>query len=173
MPNRKPAASETTRPLTEPCRAAPTFRLPDQHGSVHALKDYRGRWIVLYFYPRDATPGCTTEACAFRDVHGELERHGAVVLGISPDDSASHARFARDHNLPFALLADTDQRVCRAYGVWQARTLYGRSFMGVVRTTYLIDPRGRVARRWDKVRVAGHEGQVLAALAELVAENHL
>jgi thioredoxin-dependent peroxiredoxin len=169
MPTRKPTPMPSTaaRPLIETGQAAPPWRLRDQHGREHALKDYRGRWVVLYFYPRDATPGCTTEACGFRDAHVDFESRGAAVLGVSPDDEASHDRFARKHDLPFALLADIDKQVCQSYGVWQAKMLYGRSFMGVMRTTYLIDPKGRVAQRWDKVRVANHEQEVLEALSAL------
>lgn len=146
--------------------AAPDFSLPDAAGTVHALRDYRGRWVVLYFYPADDTPGCTTEACQFRDVHAEIEAAGAVVLGVSPDDPASHARFRDKYGLPFTLLADVDHRVAEAYGVWQLKTSYGRSQMGVVRSTFLIDPEGRIARVWPKVKADGHAAEVLAALGE-------
>lgn len=146
--------------------AAPDFSLPDAAGTVHALRDYRGRWVVLYFYPADDSPGCTTEACQFRDVHAELEAAGAVVLGVSPDDPASHARFRDKYGLPFILLADVDHRVAESYGVWQLKTSYGRSQMGVVRSTFLIDPDGRIARVWPKVKADGHAAEVLAALGE-------
>lgn len=146
-------------------KAAPAFTLSDQAGQTHRLADYRGRWVVLYFYPKDDTPGCTTEACQFRDQHGDVEAHGAAVLGVSPDDEASHGKFAAKFDLPFALLADADAAVCRQYGVWQEKNLYGKKRMGVVRTTYLIDPRGKVAHRWDKVKADGHAAEVLAKLA--------
>jgi peroxiredoxin Q/BCP len=123
---------------------------------------------VLYFYPKDNTPGCTTEACSFRDANADFAKRSAAVLGVSPDDEASHANFAGKFDLPFPLLADTDTAVCRKYGVWGEKNMYGRKFMGVVRTTYLIDPAGKVARRWDKVKVANHEADVLAALDECI-----
>ncbi|HWP63844.1 MAG TPA: thioredoxin-dependent thiol peroxidase [Candidatus Binatia bacterium] len=143
---------------------APDFNLPDATGTEHRLSDLRGRWVVLYFYPADDTPGCTTEACQFRDLHAEIEATGAVVLGVSPDDRASHARFRDKYGLPFALLADVDHRVAEAYGVWQLKTSYGRSQMGIVRSTFLIDPEGRIARVWPKVKADGHAAEVLAAL---------
>jgi peroxiredoxin Q/BCP len=147
--------------LIEAGKAAPDFTLQDQHGREHRLKDYRGRWVVLYFYPKDATSGCTTQACQFRDAAAQYAKIGAVVLGVSPDDVKSHERFARKHALPFSLLADPDRKVCTRYGVWQEKSMYGRKYMGVVRTTYLIDPEGKVAHRWDKVKVAGHDQEVL------------
>jgi len=148
--------------------SAPAFTLPDQHGEKHRLSDYRGRWVVLYFYPRDATPGCTTEACDFRDLHGGLDQLGVTVLGVSPDDVGSHAAFAADQSLPFPLLADEHKRVMAKYGVWREKTLYGRKSVGVVRTTYLIDPKGKVARRWDNVRAKGHAGRVAEHLKSLI-----
>ena len=146
--------------LVEPGQPAPAFTLTDQHGRTHRLADYAGRWVALYFYPRDDTPGCTKQACSLRDGHAGLARRGVVVLGVSPDDEASHARFADKFSLPFPLLADTSVGVCQRYGVWQRRSLYGRSFMGVARTTYLIDPQGRVAHRWDKVKVDEHADEI-------------
>ena len=151
-------------PPTDPGQPAPPFTLTDQAGTTHDLADYRGRWVVLYFYPKDNTPGCTKEACQFRDASEQLQRRGAVVLGVSPDDETSHAKFADKYELPFPLLADTGAEVCGKYGVWQQRNLYGRKFMGVMRMTYLIDPRGNVAHRWDKVKVATHADDVLAQL---------
>jgi peroxiredoxin Q/BCP len=152
--------------LIDPGSPAPDFHLPDQSGKVHALPDYRGKWIVLYFYPRDNTPGCTREACQFRDSAARFPPHGAVVLGVSPDSEASHQKFAAKYDLPFPLLVDHDAKLCQAYGVWQQKSMYGRLFPGVVRTTYLIDPQGRVAHRWDKVSVTGHDEAVLEKLAE-------
>ncbi|MEM9883415.1 MAG: thioredoxin-dependent thiol peroxidase [Planctomycetota bacterium] len=150
-------------------RAAPAFTLPDQAGKKHKLADYKGQWVVLYFYPKDSTPGCTKEACGFRDAANELDDADAVVLGVSPDDTASHAKFAEKQALNFYLLADTDQKVCEKYGVWQEKSMYGKKYMGVVRTTYLIDPKGKVAQRWDKVKVPKHTEDVLGTLAELKA----
>jgi len=148
-------------------RKAPAFALKDQHEQTHRLSAYAGQWVVLYFYPKDDTPGCTTEACAFRDLLPDFADADAVVLGVSPDSEQSHAKFAGKFDLPFPLLADHDAAVCGKYGVWRAKTNYGRAYMGVVRTTYLIDPRGKVAHRWDNVRVKGHVEAVLETLAEL------
>ncbi len=161
-------SSPTTDPAGVPPEGAPApdFRLPDATGTEHGLSDYRGRWVVLYFYPADDTPGCTTEACQFRDRHAAIEAAGAVVLGVSPDDPASHARFQAKYDLPFTLLADVDHRVAERYGAWQLKTSYGRSQMGVVRSTFLIDPEGRIARVWPKVKADGHAEEVLAALTD-------
>lgn len=148
-------------------KAAPDFSLLNQKNQPHRLRDYRGQWVVLYFYPKDDTSGCTVEACRFRDALADLKKRGAVVLGLSPDDEASHQKFAAKFALPFDLLADTEKKVCQAYGVWQEKSMYGRKYMGVVRTTYLIDPQGKVACRWDKVKPDGHDAQVLEKLDEL------
>ena len=145
-------------------RKAPSFSLPDQAGKTHKLADYAGRWVVLYFYPKDSTPGCTKEACGFRNAAADLKKAGAVVLGVSPDDEKSHAKFADKQSLNFPLLADTGQKACEKYGVWQEKSMYGKKYMGVVRTTYLIDPAGKVRCRWDKVKVPGHVEEVLASL---------
>lgn len=150
--------------------AAPDFSLPDGQGESVALEDFRGRPVVLYFYPKDLTPGCTQEACGFRDAHANIADAGAVLLGVSPDSSASHARFAAKHALPFPLLADAGGVVATAYGVWKEKSLYGRRYLGVERTTFLIDARGRIARIWPRVKVAGHAGEVLAAVREAVAQ---
>ena len=154
-------------PLIEPGKKAPAITLKDQNGKTHRLSDYEGRPLVLYFYPKDDTPGCTTEACAFRDLLPRFKTSQAAVFGISILDEASKQRFAQKHELNFPLLADADHAVADKYGVWQKRSLYGRSFMGVARTTYLIGPDGKVARRWDKVKVAGHADEVLAAVKAL------
>ena len=135
---------------------APPFELQDQEDRTRSLGNYRGQWVVLYFYPRDATPGCTRQACGFRDALDSLGELDAAVLGVSPDPVASHRKFAAKQGLSFPLLSDDDHRVCEAYGVWQEKSMYGRTYWGVVRTTYLIDPAGNVAERWDKVRVGGH-----------------
>jgi peroxiredoxin Q/BCP len=154
-------------PLVEAGRKAPAFSLPDQDGKVHRRKDYAGRALVLYFYPKDDTPGCTREACAFRDALPGIKKSKAAVLGVSVLDTASKAKFARKHKLNFPLLADPDHEVAERYGTWQKKSLYGRTYMGVARVTYLIGPDGAVARRWDNVKVDGHAVDVLRAVAEL------
>jgi peroxiredoxin Q/BCP len=159
-------------PLIEEGKKAPAFTLPDEAGKKRALKDYAGRPVVLYFYPKDSTSGCTKEACAFRDELPKFKKSKAVVLGVSPDSEQSHARFAEKHGLNFTLLADVPgaggtPKVCDRYGVWQDKSMYGRKYKGVVRTTYLIDAGGKVARRWDKVKVDGHAEDVLAAIRAL------
>jgi peroxiredoxin Q/BCP len=166
-------------PLIDAGRKAPVFTLPDQDGEKHALKDYLGRPVVIYFYPKDNTSGCTKEACAFRDLMPQFEKLDAAVLGVSPDSSTSHGNFISKHDLNFTLLADVpDEKtlgelgkptptVCAKYGVWQKKSMYGREYMGVVRTTYLIDADGKVAQRWDKVKVPGHADAVLDALKAL------
>ena len=153
--------------LVEPGRKAPAFALPDQDGKTHRLRDYAGRPLILYFYPKDDTPGCTREACAFRDALPDFKKGRAAVLGVSVLDAASKARFARKHRLNFPLLADPDHEVADKYGVWMEKSLYGRSYMGLGRVTYLIGPNGKVARRWDNVKVDGHAADVLRAVDEL------
>jgi peroxiredoxin Q/BCP len=153
--------------LVEPGRKAPAFALPDQDGKTRRLRDYAGRPLILYFYPKDDTPGCTREACAFRDALPDFKKGRAAVLGVSVLDAASKARFARKHRLNFPLLADPDHEVADKYGVWMEKSLYGRSYMGLGRVTYLIGPNGKVARRWDNVKVDGHAADVLRAVDEL------
>lgn len=153
--------------LVEIGSKAPAVALRDQHGQLHRLSQHAGQWVVLYFYPKDNTAGCTTEACGFRDQVPAFGSVNAVVLGVSPDDEKSHAKFAGKFELPFTLLADPDHKALASYGVWQEKSMYGRKYMGVVRTTYLIDPKGKVAARWDKVKVAGHIAQVLETLNKL------
>ena len=143
-------------PLVDPGKKAPAFSLKDQDGKTRRLADYAGRPVVLYFYPKDDTPGCTKEACAFRDNLPRFKPSKAVVLGVSILDEASKARFAEKYDLPFPLLADPDHSVAEKFGVWQKRSLYGRTYMGIARTTYLIGPDGKVAKRWDNVKVDGH-----------------
>jgi len=147
---------------------APTFTLPDQDGSEVALADLQGSPVVIYFYPKDDTPGCTTQACGIRDQWLEFEEAGAVVLGISPDDADSHARFAAKYDLPHRLLADPDRKVIDAYGAWGVKKMYGKEFEGVMRSTVLVDREGNVAQVWPKVRPKEHADQVLAAIADLV-----
>jgi peroxiredoxin Q/BCP len=154
-------------PLIDPGKKAPAFKLKDQNGKIHSLADYAGRPVVLYFYPKDDTPGCTTETCEFRDTLPKFEASKAVVLGASILDEASKAKFAAKHHVTFPLLADADNAVAEKYGVWQEKSQYGRTYMGIVRTTYLIGSDGRVAHRWDKVKVEGHAAEVLAAVKEL------
>ncbi len=153
--------------LVEPGRKAPAFALPDQDGKTHRLRDYAGRPLILYFYPKDDTPGCTREACAFRDARPDFKKGRAAVLGVSVLDAASKARFARKHRLNFPLLADPEHAVADKYGVWMKKSLYGRSYMGLGRVTYQIGPNGKVARRWDNVKVDGHAADVLRAVDEL------
>lgn len=153
--------------FVEPGRKAPAFTLMDQTGRKHKLADYAGKWVVLYFYPKDATSGCTKQACQFRDAKPEIDRRDVVVLGVSPDDVRSHEKFAAKEALNFPLLADDGAEICGKYGVWQQKSMYGRKYMGVVRTTYLIDPQGKVAHRFDKVKVPGHAETVLTKLDEL------
>ncbi len=153
--------------LIEPGKKAPAVSLKDQEGQTHRLSDYAGKPVVLFFYPRDSTPGCTKEACDFRDNLPDFKTNKAVVFGISILDEASKAKFARKYKLSFPLLADEDHAVAEKYGVWQKISFLGRSYMGNVRTTYLIDAEGRVARRWDKVKVGGHANEVLQTVTEL------
>jgi len=147
-------------------RKAPAFRLPAADGEEVALADFAGRTVVLYFYPKDNTSGCTREACDFRDAHARIVRRGAVVLGVSPDSVRSHAGFREKHDLPFPLLSDADHEAARAYGVWVKKSLYGREYMGVERATFVIGPDGVVRAAFRKVKVAGHVDEVLAALAD-------
>ncbi len=146
---------------------APDFALPDETGTIHRLGDQRGSWTVVYFYPEDDTPGCTTEACQFRDLHEDLQGTGATVWGISPDGAASHAAFRAKFGLPFTLLSDEDHAVTDAYGAWGLKQRYGREYLGVIRSTFLVDPEGRVARAWRQVKADGHAAEVLAVLADL------
>ena len=144
---------------------APDFTLATDAGGRLTLSALRGRPVVLFFYPRDDTAGCTAEACGFRDLLPRFDAAGAAVLGVSPDTVASHARFRRKYALPYPLLADPDHAVAEAYGVWQEKAMYGRRFMGVVRTTFVLDRAGRVARVFERVTPAGHAEAVAAALA--------
>jgi thioredoxin-dependent peroxiredoxin len=143
---------------------APDFDLADQHGQHHRLSDYGGRWLVLYFYPADDTPGCTREACDFRDANAGLTALGAAVVGVSPDDGASHGRFASKYSLNFPLLADTDALVAKAYGAWGTKNLYGKVSEGLIRQTLLIDPSGKIVKHWKRVSVDGHVTAVEAIL---------
>jgi thioredoxin-dependent peroxiredoxin len=150
--------------MVEEGEAAPDFSVAADDGSTVALRDFLGRKVVLYFYPKDDTPGCTIEACEFRDALPDLEERGAVLLGVSPDPPASHRKFKEKHGLNFPLLADEDHEVAKAYGVWKEKSLYGRKHWGVARTTFLIDEDGRVAKVWRKVRPEGHAEAVTGEL---------
>jgi peroxiredoxin Q/BCP len=148
---------------------APSIALPDETGTVHDLAGQRGRWTVLYFYPKDDTPGCTVEACEFRDANAVITERGADVWGISPQGAASKRHFRDKFGLPFTLLADEAHEGAEAYGAWVEKQNYGRTYMGTARTTFLVDPDGRIARVWPKVKPEGHAADVMAALDELQA----
>lgn len=141
----------------------PDFTLPASDGSEVSLRDFRGKKLVLFFYPRDLTPTCTAEACDFRDNFAKFRQAGAEVAGVSPDSVASHRKFVEKHRLPFLLLADEEHKVCEMFGVWQPKKMYGRTYMGVVRSTFLIDENGVLEREWRNVRLKDHIRQVLEA----------
>jgi thioredoxin-dependent peroxiredoxin len=144
---------------------APDFELPDETGTLQRLSDFRGKPVVLYFYPKDDTPGCTTEACNFRDDYSAYKKADVVILGVSPDTVKSHVKFKEKYSLPFPLLADADHKICELYGVWALKKLMGREYMGVLRTTFLIDEQGKIARVFEKVKPAEHSAELLAVLA--------
>lgn len=145
-------------------QSAPDFELKDSGGNLHKLSDYRGHPLVLYFYPKDDTPGCTVEACEFRDDYSVYQDAGAKILGISPDDEKSHTKFKQKFDLPFTILADTDHTVSELYGVWAEKNMYGRKYFGIKRTTFLIDSYGKILRIFENVKPKGHSTEVLAAL---------
>ena len=145
-------------------KPAPDFTLLDQHGKKVTLSKLKGSPIVLYFYPKDDTPGCTKEACAFRNAFADYEKAGAKILGVSPDGVESHAKFTNKHELPYTLLADTETKVCAAYGVWKEKSMYGKKYMGVERTTFVIDAKGIVRQVFPKGKVQGHSDAVLEAV---------
>jgi peroxiredoxin Q/BCP len=147
-------------------KAAPAFTLKDANGDKVALKDFKGRNVVVYFYPRDDTPGCTKEACGFRDLWKDIQKADTVVLGISPDDGDSHTRFAGKYQLPFTLLSDPDRTVMEKYGAWGEKNMYGKKTMGVIRSTVLIGPDGKVKKHWKRVSNAElHPQKVLEAIS--------
>jgi len=146
---------------------APDFSLPDYAGETRSLSDYRGQWVLLYFYPKDNTPGCVKEACGIRDQFPHFVNRSVAVLGVSPDSAQSHKKFSEKYKLPFTLLADTEKKVVREYGVWGKKKMMGREVEGVIRTSFLIDPKGRVARIYDQVKPEGHAQEVLADLEAL------
>jgi len=146
---------------------APDFRLPSTEGREIALKEFRGKKnVVLYFYPKDDTPGCTKEACSFRDERPKFDKKDAVILGVSFDDLESHKKFAGKYKLPFPLLSDADKKIAEAYGVYKEKSMYGRTYMGIERSTFVIDKDGKIAQVYRKVRVDGHSDEVLGALSE-------
>jgi peroxiredoxin Q/BCP len=146
---------------------APDFTLPDQSGISHSLSDFRGQWVIVYFYPKDLTPGCTTEACNFRDDFPSFIKLNTTILGISKDSVKRHATFADKYKLPFLLLSDESGEVCEKYGVWKEKSMYGKSFLGIVRSSYLIDPQGKISRVYSKVKVKEHAAELLNDLQDL------
>jgi thioredoxin-dependent peroxiredoxin len=143
---------------------APAFSAPDQSGKTVSLSDFAGKTLILYFYPKDDTPGCTVEACSFRDEHAAFKKKGGVVLGVSPDDAKSHTKFIEKFSLPFPLLSDTDHKIAEAYNVWVEKSMYGKNYMGVERSTFVIGPDGKLTAIYRKVKPAEHTAEVLAAL---------
>lgn len=140
---------------------APDFKSTDQNGNTVTLKDFRGQKVILYFYPRDLTPTCTVEACNLRDNQNVLKKKGFVILGVSTDSEESHQKFAAKHQLPFTLIADTDKSIVNKYGVWKKKKLYGREYMGIQRTTFVLDEQGKIERIFDKVKSKEHTAQIL------------
>jgi peroxiredoxin Q/BCP len=140
---------------------APLFKLPDQEGREHALKDYLGKWLLIYFYPKDDTPGCTKQACAIRDAWGDFKKTGLVVLGVSIDSVKSHKKFAEKFDLPFTLLSDSEKKVVNQYGLWAKKKFMGREYMGTLRTSFLIDPYGKIAKVYENVKPDLHADMIL------------
>jgi peroxiredoxin Q/BCP len=148
---------------------APQLCLPDKDGTEVCLRDFKGKWVVLYFYPKDNTSGCTLEAIHFTNARKDFEKLNAVILGISPDSPESHCKFAEKHGLGITLLADAEHKALESYGVWQKKKMYGREFWGVVRSTFLVDPKGKIRHAWRKVKVTGHVEEVKQILQGLSA----
>jgi peroxiredoxin Q/BCP len=148
-------------------KAAPAFSLTSSSGKKVSLKDFHGKKVVLYFYPKDNTSGCTKEACQFKDAISDFEKCDTVILGVSPDNLASHEKFIAKFDLPFLLLSDEDHKISEKYGVWQEKSMYGKKYFGIVRTTFIIDREGKIARIFEKVKVTDHDKAVLAVLNEL------
>lgn len=163
-PSKEKQAGDGISP--QPGDIAPAFNLPDGSGTMVSLRGFRGKKVILYFYPRDSTPGCTTEACDFRDNLAPIKRLGAVVLGVSADPVKSHAKFSDAHELTFPLLSDEKHDAIGPYGVWQKKKFMGREFMGIVRSTFVIDERGKILKSFPKVSVAGHVEEVMKILKE-------
>jgi peroxiredoxin Q/BCP len=152
--------------LIEVGEKAPPFQTVDQEGNRVSLRGLKGKKVVLYFYPKDDTPGCTKEACSFRDAFADFKKRGVEVLGVSVDDEKSHKKFAEKYRLPFRLLADPDKKIVKDYGVWGEKSLYGRKFMGTNRVTYVIDEKGKIDAVWPKVKPEGHAAEILAAVGK-------
>lgn len=146
---------------------APDFSLKDQEGRIHSLSDYRGSWVILYFYPKDLTPGCTKEACNFRDQFPAFQKMQAKVLGVSRDDQKLHQKFITKYQIPFTLLSDENGEICKTYRVWQKKNMYGKEVMGILRSTYLINPEGMIIKSYPKVKVDEHAEQLLEDLRKL------
>ena len=144
--------------------AAPAFSAPDQSGKTVSLSDFKGKTVILYFYPKDDTPGCTVEACSFRDEHAVFKKKGAVIIGVSPDNAKAHTKFIEKFALPFILLSDGDHKIAEAYHVWVEKSMYGRKYMGMERSTFVIDPQGKLKAIYRKVKPAEHTAEVLAEL---------
>jgi peroxiredoxin Q/BCP len=151
--------------IPQPGTKAPEFILPDETGKIHHLSDYHGKNLLLYFYPKDDTPGCTTEACNFRDDYSAYQKAGLTIVGISPDSQESHVKFKSKYQIPFALLSDVGHKVCDLYGTWGPKEMMGRKYDGVYRTTFLIDPRGIIKKVYENVRPADHSKDILAELS--------
>lgn len=150
--------------MIEEGKLSPSFSLADQDGKTHSLKDYLGKKVVLYFYPKDNTPGCTTEACSFRDEFSDFKKVNAIILGVSADAVKSHKKFSEKFSLPFPLLSDESKKMIEAYGVWKEKSMYGKKYMGIERTTVIIDEKGKIKKIFPKVKVEGHTEEVLEAL---------
>ncbi len=148
-------------------KRAPDFKLAASNGQTIALNDLKGKNVVIYFYPKDDTPGCTVEACGFRDSYKEIQKLGAVILGVSPDNVASHEKFIKKFSLPFPLLADTDKIMSQDYGVWVEKSMYGKKYMGVARSTFVINKEGNIAKIFEKVKPEGHNQEIIATLKSL------
>lgn len=147
--------------------SAPDFSLSDSVGTMHALSNYAGKWVLLYFYPKDDTPGCTKEACAIRDEFPQFQKMQAIVLGVSVDSQKSHGKFAMKYELPFTLLADEDKKVVNLYGVWAKKKFMGKEYMGTLRTSFLINPEGKIAKIYETVKPEAHAAEVLADIKSL------
>ncbi len=147
---------------------APQFTEPDQNGNNISLSDYKGKWVILYFYPKDMTPGCTTESCNFRDEYSVFTQKDIAVLGVSKDSSARHKKFEEKYSLPFPLLSDENGSICEDFGVWQKKSMYGKIFNGIVRSTFIINPKGSIAKVYPKVKVKEHVTEILADLKQLM-----
>ena len=147
---------------------APDFNLHDQHGEAHTLSQYKGSYVLVYFYPKDDTPGCTKQACMIRDIYDDFQKKGIVVIGISADSPKSHKKFAEKYELPFTLLSDEDKSIIEAYGALKNKSMFGKTFLGIIRSSFLIDPQGTIARVYPKVDPATHATQILADVDELL-----